>query len=176
MVTPLQSTHKQVYAQRLGQQSARSAQRGKHNRTLTLPRFHLQFTTQSRRNAHTGNETFKKGVVIDSLALKYKPIFKNSQQKRFSTKRPSKNGQKKPNGQPKTCTAKFAKRSTWQPVLTLGSVPSTSDCLLLQHQNFTLQFHISEISRPYSFNTSIPLNQIFVNLDTPFQQFNNKKM
>jgi len=37
------STVKQVYAhaQRLGLQSARSTQRGKHNRTLTLPRFHL---------------------------------------------------------------------------------------------------------------------------------------
>jgi len=36
-------THKQVYAQahRLGLQSARSAQCRKHNRTLTLPRFHL---------------------------------------------------------------------------------------------------------------------------------------
>jgi len=39
----LYSTHKQVYAhaQRLGLQSARSAQRGKQNRALTLPRFHL---------------------------------------------------------------------------------------------------------------------------------------
>ena len=26
-----------------------------------------------------------------------------------------------------------------------------------------------------SFNASIPLRQIFVNLDTPFQQFNNEK-
>jgi len=40
-------------------------------------------------------------------------------------------------------------------VLLLGSLSSTSDCRRLQHQIFTLQFYISEISNPQSFNVSI---------------------
>jgi len=49
------SIDKQVYAyaqQRLGLQSARFAQRGKHNGAFTLPRFHLQFTTQGATHTH----------------------------------------------------------------------------------------------------------------------------
>jgi len=48
------STHKQVYAhtQRLGLQSARSAQRGKHNHITSLSLIHY-----TRRNAHTRQGT-----------------------------------------------------------------------------------------------------------------------
>jgi len=53
------------------------------NRTLTLSRFQY-----ARRNAHTRDVTLKKGAVFDSLALKYKHIFKNDQQKTVSPKRP----------------------------------------------------------------------------------------
>jgi len=49
------------------------------------------------RNSHTGDHVFKKVVVVDILALKYRHISKNGQQKEFSAKRPFKNGQKKPN-------------------------------------------------------------------------------
>jgi len=80
----------------------------------------------TRRNAHTGDGTFKKRVVLDSLALKYRHIFKNGQQKTFPAKRPSKNGQKKPSSQRKNRTANpleirrnfinlAAKRPIWQP-------------------------------------------------------------
>jgi len=50
--------------------SAKSAQRSKHNHRLKLSRFHVKFTV--RQNVHTGDETFKTGVVVDSLlGLKY---------------------------------------------------------------------------------------------------------
>ena len=96
------STHKQVYTRTNGLACKVQGlhKRGKQNRTLTLLRFNY-----TRRNAHTGNETFKKGVVVDSLALKYRHIFKSDQQKKFSAKRPAKNGQKKSNNQPNNRTA-----------------------------------------------------------------------
>ena len=53
------------------------------------------------RNAHTGDQAFKKGVVVDSLALKYRHIFKNGQQKKVSAKRPSKTAKKKQTANPK---------------------------------------------------------------------------
>jgi len=67
------------------------------------------------RNAHTGDQAFKKGVVVDSLALKYRHIFKNGQQKKVSAKRPSKTAKKnkrptqKSYDQPAWNTAKFPK-------------------------------------------------------------------
>jgi len=57
------------------------AQRGKHNHTLTLPRF---YCTRSNIQAKVG--TLKKGVVVERLALKYGNIFKNGQQKNISAK------------------------------------------------------------------------------------------
>ena len=86
----------------------RSPQRGKHKphpHTASLSLI-IYYT---RRNAHTGDETIKKGVVAESLALKYRHIFKNGQQKTFSAQRPSKTGEKTPNGQPTWNTAKFLK-------------------------------------------------------------------
>ena len=105
----------------------RSPQRDKHKshpHTASLSLI-IHYT---RRNAHAGDETIKKGVVAESLALKYRHIFKNGQQKTFSPKRPSKNGQKKPNGQPNNLAANqpeirpnfwnlAAKRPIWQPCL-----------------------------------------------------------
>jgi len=64
----------------------RQAQWHTHTASLSLV---IQYT---RRNAHTGDETFRKSVVVDSLALKYRHILKNGQQKKVSAKRPSKNG------------------------------------------------------------------------------------
>jgi len=58
------------------------------------PSLCVAFTYNSLHKARTGNETIKKGVVAASVALKYRHIFKNGQQKTFSAKRPSKNGQK----------------------------------------------------------------------------------
>ena len=81
---------------------ARSAQRGKHKSHTHTASLSI-IIHYTRRNAHTGDETFKKGVVVDSLGLKYKHIFKNGQQKKFSTKRLSKNGQ------PNWNTAEFLK-------------------------------------------------------------------
>jgi len=96
------STHKQVYthAQRLGLQSARPAQRSKHNRTRTLPRFN---SLRKAKRTHRGRG-FKRGVVVDSLHsldLKYRHIFKNGQQKKMLAKRPSQNGQKSQMANPK---------------------------------------------------------------------------
>jgi len=48
----------------------------------------------TRRNAHTGDETSEKALSLTVyLGLKYRHIFKNGQQKKFSAKRPSKNCQ-----------------------------------------------------------------------------------
>jgi len=60
---------------------------GLHNAasTIALPRFHY-----TGRNAHTEDQTIKKGVVVDSLVLVYGHIFKNGQQKNFSVKQPLK--------------------------------------------------------------------------------------
>jgi len=93
----------------LSLQSARSAQRG-NTTTHSLPRFHFYVIRYTGRNAHTGDQTFKKGVAVVNLALKYRHIFKNVRKKKFSAKRHLKNGQKKPNGQPKNCTANQLER------------------------------------------------------------------
>jgi len=101
------STHKQVYthAQRLDLQ-------GLHNAASTIAHSHcLAFTCNSLHTAkrtHRGR-VFKQGVVVDSLGLKYRHIFKNGQQKKFSAKRPSKNGQEKA----KRPTQKSCGQPTW---------------------------------------------------------------
>jgi len=66
------------------------------------------------RNAHTGDQTFKKGIVFDSLALKYGHIFKNGQQKTFSAKRPLKNGQKSQMANPKIVRPTNLKSGMWK--------------------------------------------------------------
>jgi len=100
--------------------TTRQAKPHTHTTSLSLV---IQYTG---RNVHTGDQTFKKSVVLDNLSLKYRRIFKNGQQKKISAKRPLKNGQKKPNGQPKNRTANqleirqnfqnfAAKQPIWQP-------------------------------------------------------------
>jgi len=80
-----------------------------------------------------GDETIKKGVVPESLALKYRHIFKNGQQKKFSAKRPSKNGQKSQRptkqswGQPTWNTAKFLKFG--HKTANLATLPATEGAL-----------------------------------------------
>jgi len=93
------SIHKQVYAQR-----------GKHNLTHTASLSLV--INYIRRNAHThrGRDFQKRCCRCDSLALKYRHIFKNGQQKNISAKRLPKTGQKKPNGQPKN---KKNNQPTW---------------------------------------------------------------
>jgi len=97
---PLQAIHHQSTRIRTIAWPARSAQRGKHKSHphTASPSLIIHYT---RQNAYTEDEIFKNDVVIDSLVLKYRHIYKNDQQKTFSAKRPSKNGQKMPNGQPK---------------------------------------------------------------------------
>ena len=98
------NTDKQVYAQRLSLHL--------HNAASTIAHSHwLAFTSNSLHRAKRTHrdQTFKKGGVVDSLALKYRHIFKNGQQKKFSAKRPSKTAKIKPNSQPTWNTAKFPK-------------------------------------------------------------------
>jgi len=80
---------------------------GLRNAASTIAHSHcllslmIQYTG---RNAHTQDQTFKKGVA-DSSASKYRHIFKNGQQKIFSAKRPLKNGQKSQTDNPKIVRA-----------------------------------------------------------------------
>jgi len=63
---------------------------GLYNAASTIAHSHclaLLIIHYTGRNAHTGDQTFKKGVAVDSLlALKYTQIFKNGQHKKFSAK------------------------------------------------------------------------------------------
>jgi len=79
----------------------RSPQRGEHKSHphTASPSLIIHYT---RRNARTGDETIEKGVVAESLALKYRHIFKKRPKK---AKRPT----KKSCGQPTWNTAKFQK-------------------------------------------------------------------
>jgi len=79
------------------------------------------------KRTHRGPD-FQKRCYCSQLSLKIQTyyFFQNGRQKTFSAKRPSKNGQIKPNGQPKNRTANqteiqpnflnlAAKRPIWQP-------------------------------------------------------------
>jgi len=59
---------------------------GLHNAASVITHSHyLVFTIihDIGWNSYTGDQIFKEGVVVDSLALKYRHIFKNVQQKNF---------------------------------------------------------------------------------------------
>jgi len=88
------------HARRLGLQGLHKAAS-----TIAHSSHCLAVTYNSLHKAkHTGKRLSKKVLLtVLGLALKYRHIFKTVQQKTFSGKRPSKNGQKKPIGQPKNC-------------------------------------------------------------------------
>jgi len=77
---------------------------GLHSAASTIAHSHCLAGTYNslhkEKRTHRGQH-FEKGVVVDSLALKCRHIFKNGQQKNFSAKRPSKNGQKSQTANPR---------------------------------------------------------------------------
>ena len=78
--------------------TTRQAQSHIHSASLSLI---IHYT---RWHAYAGDETFKKGVVVDSSVLKYRHIFKNSQNKPNGN---AKGSTQKSYGQPIWNTAKF---------------------------------------------------------------------
>jgi len=86
---------------------------GLHNVANTIAHSHCLslIFNYTWRNAHTGDETFKKGVVVDSLALKYciDVFWTTANRKIFFRQMTLKKQLEKPNGQTTWNVANFLK-------------------------------------------------------------------